>query len=135
VKFTNQSQLRVLPPEVAQRIAFRLKAAGPGAPAGAPAAGANGGGQRPGAAGARQGGGQGDFQQIVNRLPPAALTDFKKDDAVMIVATEGSGSGQVTAITVLGGIEPILAAAPAPSQAMTLSPWSLGGAPAGGDTQ
>jgi Domain of unknown function (DUF5666) len=138
VKITNQSQLRVLPPEVAQRIAFRLKAAGPGAQAGAPAgaaAGANGGGQRPGAAGARQGGGQGDFQQIVNRLTGAALMDFKKDDAVMIVATEGSGSGQVTAITVLGGIEPILAAAPAPSQAMTLSPWSLGGAPAGGDTQ
>jgi len=141
VKITNQSQLRVLPPEVAQRIAFRLKGAGAAAPANAgntsaPSAGANPGGQGPGGGGSgRPGGAQGDFQQIVNRMPASALTDFKKDDAVMIVATEGTASGQVTAITVLGGVEPILAAAPAGSQGMTLSPWSLGGAPAGGDAQ
>ncbi len=63
-------------------------------------------------------------------MPAATLADFKKDEAVMIVATEGTTSGQATAITVLGGVEPILAAAPAGAQAMTLSPWSLGGAPA-----
>jgi hypothetical protein len=141
VKITSQSQLRRLPPEVAQRIAFRLKGAGttgnhPGSgPAGAPgqAGSASGGAsQRPeGAPGAgRTGGGQGDFQQIVNRMPPATLADFKKDEAVMIVATEGTTSGQATAITLLGGVEPILAAAPAGSQAVTLSPWSLGGTPA-----
>ena len=149
VKITDQSQLRKLPPEVAQRIAFRLKGAGGGAsPGGAAAASgpsgggaaptspesgnANGAGQRPVgvAANGRSGGGQADFQQIVNRMPPAAIADLKKDDAVMIVATEGTPPGQVTAITVLGGVEPILAAAPAGSQTMTLSPWSLGGAPA-----
>jgi hypothetical protein len=63
-------------------------------------------------------------------MPAATLADFKKDEAVMIVATEGTTSGQATAITLLGGVEPILAAAPAGSQAVTLSPWSLGGAPA-----
>jgi hypothetical protein len=69
-------------------------------------------------------------------MPAATLADFKKDEAVMIVSTEGTTSGQATAITVLGGVEPILAAAPTASQAMTLSPWSLGGAPAAaGDTQ
>ena len=143
VKITSQSQLRRLPPEVAQRIAFRLKGAGSAGPqtasAGAPArtAGENGGSQRPeGSGGGRFGGGQADFQQIVNRMPASALADFKKNDAVMIVATEGTTSGEVTAITVLGGVEPILAAAPPSrgSQAMTLSPWSLGGgAEAGAD--
>jgi hypothetical protein len=138
VKVTSQSQLRRLPPEVAQRIAFRLKGAGAtgdrtdssAAGASGQAASASGGSQRsegsPGTGG-RAGGGQADFQQVVNRMPAATLADFKKDEAVMIVATEGTTSGQATAITVLGGVEPILAAAPAGSQAMTLSPWSLGG--------
>lgn len=138
VKITIQSQLRRLPPEIAQRIAFRLKGAGAaGSQAAASAspsqtAPTNGGSQRPegGPGAARAGGGQADFQQVVNRMPPATLADFKKDDAVMIVATEGTTTGRATAITVLGGVEPILAAAPAGSQAVTLSPWSLGGAPA-----
>jgi len=145
VKITSQSQLRRLPPEIAQRIAFRLKGAGAtGDHAGAGASGAsgqaamaNGGSQHPeaGPGGNRPGGGQADFQQIVNRMPAATLADFKKDEAVMIVATEGTTTGQATAITVLGGVEPILAATPTGGQAMTLSPWSLGGAPAvAGDT-
>ena len=140
VKITSQSQLRRLPPEIAQRIAFRLKGAGAtGDHAGNGAAGASGkapmasgGSQHPegGPGGNRPGAGQADFQQIVNRMPAATLADFKKDEAVMIVATEGTTTGQATAITVLGGVEPILAATPTGGQAMTLSPWSLGGAPA-----
>jgi hypothetical protein len=140
VKITSQSQLRRLPPEIAQRIAFRLKGAGAtGDHAGNGAAGASGqaaiasgGSQHPegGPGGNRPGGGQADFQQIVNRIPAATLADFKKDEAVMIVATEGTTTGQAAAITVLGGVEPILAATPTGGQAMTLSPWSLGGAPA-----
>jgi hypothetical protein len=143
VKITGQSQLRVLPPEMAQRVAFRFKGTGNAAspsqgPAGSPPASvANGGESRGGAGGGRAAGGQADLQQIVSRIPPAALTDFKKDDAVMIVATEGADTSDVTAITMLGGVEPILTAAPSPSQAMTLSPWSLGGTPgmAGDDAQ
>jgi hypothetical protein len=143
VKVTDQSQLRKIPAQMAQMIAFRLKGAGAGAqggsqgssgasPQGGGAAAAGGGppngGQRSGGAGA----GRGDFQQIVNRLPAATLSDFQKGDAVMVVSTQGTDSGGVTAITLLGGVEAILAAAPAgnASQAMTLSPWSLG-APAG----
>jgi hypothetical protein len=137
VKITSQSQLRRLPPEVAQRIAFRLKGGGAGgsqaAASGPPSqTAATNGGSHPegGPSASRSGGGQADFQQVVNRMPAATLADFKKDEAVMIVATEGTTFGQATAITVLGGVEPILAAAPAGSQAVTLSPWSLGGAPA-----
>ena len=155
VKVSDQTQLRKLTPEVAQRIAFRLKAAAGGAqandstapgaaappggaPSGSSSAGQNaqqGGSQRgsgAGAAGAggsngRPGGGAADLQQILNRMPAAALSDFRKGDAVMAVSTEGTNSGGVTAITLVGGVETILeAAASSGSQMMTLSPWSLG---------
>ncbi len=154
VKITQQTQLRKIPAQMAQMIAFRLKGAGAGAsgaggapgPGGAAQAGGppNGGqhsgspGAGTGAAGngaAGAGGGRGDFQQIVNRLPASSLADFQKGDAVMVVSTQGTDAGGVTAITMLGGVEPILAAAPAgnASQAMMLSPWSLGGGAPGGD--
>ncbi len=152
VKVTDQTQLRKLQPQMAQMIAMRLKGAaanGNGAPGGetgtgnpnAPAqqpagtsgaAGANGGGQRGPGAGGR--GGAGDFQQILNRLPNSALTDFQRGDAVMVVATSGADDSTVTAITMLGGVEAILSAPAgfsAASQAALLSPWSLGGSPAG----
>jgi hypothetical protein len=67
-----------------------------------------------------------DLQQILSRMPDTPLADFQKGDAVMVVSTDGGSSGGLTAITLLGGVEPILAAAPSASQAMTLSPWSLG---------
>jgi hypothetical protein len=138
VKVTSDSQLRKLPPMMAQRIAMRLKgdtAGGPpsgtrgGAPAteqpaGAPASGSGPGGPRPG--------GAPDLQQILNRMPQATLADLQKGDAVMIVATEGTASGAVTAITLLGGVEAILASSGSASQAMFMSPWNLGGgAPSG----
>jgi hypothetical protein len=164
VKITDESQLKKLPPEIAQRIAMRLRGAGagggasatggapngnaagngagnsPGAGGATPGPGANGaagGGSGAGAGGGMQrggGGGRPDFQQLVNRLPASAMTDFQKGDAVLVVSTEGTAAGGVTAITLVGGVEPVLAAAPGGGgAAMTLSPWSLG-APAGGDT-
>ncbi|MFZ0732845.1 MAG: DUF5666 domain-containing protein [Candidatus Sulfotelmatobacter sp.] len=145
IKITSDSQLHQLPAEFAQRIAMRLK----GSMAGAAAAGAAGnhaeaaagsGNARPGgmAAGGANGGqmsgmhqgGAPDFQQMLNRMPPVTLSDLHKGDAVLIVATEGSTSSS-TAITLLSGVEPILRAAPSGSQAMMLTPWSLGGAPGG----
>jgi len=126
---------------MAQRIAARLKGAAAGATAGAPggAAGAQaqgqaGGGARPSEGGnAAPGGRQGaDFQQVLSKLPPVTMADLQKGDAVMIVSTEGSATGQVTAITLLAGVEPILTASPRGAQGMTLSPWSLGGEGAGG---
>jgi len=141
VKISAESQVRKLTPEMAQRIAARLKGAAAGATAGAPggAAGAQaqgqaGGGARPSEGGnAAPGGRQGaDFQQVLSKLPPVTMADLQKGDAVMIVSTEGSATGQVTAITLLAGVEPILTASPRGAQGMTLSPWSLGGEGAGG---
>src|SRR6202162_2894090 len=144
VKISDQAQLRKLPPEVAQRIAFRLKAAaggatqsgeapaapGSGPPNGNPASTSPNAPQGGPAGAARSGGGQGDLQQILNRMPASTLADFQKGDVVMVVSTEGTDSGGVSAITVVGGVDPILAASPSASQAMTLSPWSLGGSSA-----
>ena len=141
VKFTADSQLRKLPPMMAQMIAIRLKGgAGGGPPAGAgegggppPAARPAGGTPPPGGGpgGARPGGAR-DLQQILSWMPPATLADLQKGDAVMIVATQGTASGGVTAITLLGGVEPILASSGSASQAMFMTPWNLGGgAPSG----
>jgi hypothetical protein len=145
VQVSADSQLRKLPQPMAQRIAMRLKGQTPegqppagAAPANAAAAGPSGGAPQgqPGGAGGYGGGGAarggGDLQQMLSRLPAMKVDDFQKGDAVILVSTEGTDSA-VTAITLVGGVEPILTAAPAGRQAMVLSPWSLGGSPS--DTQ
>jgi hypothetical protein len=155
VKITPDSQLRKLPLQMAQFMAMRLKGGGPGAGngaagAGQPAAGQSGSasssssaaangdssGGGPGGRGGRGpgGGGGGDLQQMLSRVPPASLADLQKGDAVMIVSTEGTGSGGVTAITLVAGVEPILQASPNGGQSMILPPWSLD-APAGDAAQ
>jgi len=166
VKLSPESQMRKLPPQLAQRIAFVLKAPageqGPssstapaGSAGGSNAPGSNGSpsGQRSnggpggqgsdggsgGGAGLRPGLGQGrsgppDFQQMINRLPALTLADLQKDEAVMIVSTAGTGNSEVTAITLLSGVEPILTASPnGASAAALLSGWNLS-APGGGDS-
>ena len=118
VKMSSDSQLRKLPPMIAQRIAQRLKSPADSSNAGQPTSSAPPAAQRGGAAP--------DLQQILQRVPPATLAELQKGDAVMIVATEGKEPGQVTAISVLSGVEPILAS-PNQSEASTLlSPWNLG---------
>jgi hypothetical protein len=155
VKITPDSQLRKLPLQMAQFMAMRLKGGGPGAGngaagAGQPAAGQSGSASSsrsaaangdsseggPGGRGGRGpgGGGGGDLQQMLSRVPPASLADLQKGDAVMIVSTEGTGSGGVTAITLVAGVEPILQASPNGGQSMILPPWSLD-APAGDAAQ
>jgi len=162
VSVTSNSDVRKLPPEIAARFAARQRGdaagSGPagasgatGAPrpqsAGAPGAGAPGAGGPPrGVAGAGgPGGGMGgpgrsaggDLSQMLSRLPSQPLSDLKVGDAVMIVASESApGSDKVTAVTMLSGVEPILAATPSGTPAMTLSPWNVGGgAPEGGGGQ
>lgn len=136
VRLSPESQMRKLPVQLAQRIAFLLKGP-PGAQSasGAPTAGAPGGqGVNGPGTNAGPGGGQGragspDFQQMINRLPAVTVADLQKDDAVMIVSTMGTGGSEVTAITLLSGVEPILTASPS-SAAALLSGWNLS-APAG----
>ncbi|HYX52756.1 MAG TPA: hypothetical protein VE783_04850, partial [Candidatus Limnocylindrales bacterium] len=140
VKLTSESQLRKLPPQLAQRIAFFLKSPeaaqqmAASAQGGAPgASGAGNPGQGSGRAGGpggggfgagRPGGGPPDFQQMINRLPAVTLADLQKEEAVMIVSTSGRGS-EVSAITLLSGVEPILTAPNTAGAAALLNGWNL----------
>jgi hypothetical protein len=133
LKITADSQLRKLPPPMAQRIAMRLKgaAADTASNVSAPAAAAPRGedSQSGGPGGGRAGGG--DLQQIIGRMPQATLADLQKGDAVMIVATLGAPESKSTVITLLGGVEPILETSPKNGASTLLSPWSLSSAPGG----
>ncbi len=159
VKVSPDSQMKKLPPEMAQRIAMRLKAAGAGGGGGSQSvAGGQGApnadsghsqttppsattsaatpetrasrGPAGGPGGGQGGNGPPDFQRMLSRLPNSKLADLQKGDAVMIVSTEAGDSDAVTAITVLAGVDAILTAAPNRSASSLLSPWSLG-APGG----
>lgn len=141
VKVSPDSQMKKLPAEMAQRIAMRLKSTAGGGSGDQPGGGGRGTGDaqgsEPGAGGARKAGesqtghatgenGPPDFQRMLGRLPNSTLADMQKGDAVMIVSTEGSVTGAVTAITLLAGVDAILTAAPNRSASSLLSPWSLG---------
>jgi hypothetical protein len=149
VKVSPDSQMKKLPAEMAQRIAMRLKGTADGSgdqpdangqsmtdqstkdQGGAPGAGRARTSKSTESQASVPGGGQGgngppDLQRMLSRLPNSTLADLQKGDAVMIVSTEGSDSGAVTAITLLAGVDAILTASPSQSASTLLSPWSLG---------
>jgi co-chaperonin GroES (HSP10) len=129
VKITDNSNLKALPPEAATRFAARAKGGASGgsgdSQAAAQGAGqAAGGGERVGGAGRSAGT---DLSQVVSRLPNQTVADLKVGEAVMIVASQPDPAvSTVTCVTLLSGVEPILAATPSGGPALTLSPWSLG---------
>jgi hypothetical protein len=149
VRVNADSLMRKLPEMLAQRIAMRASggpggagaAAGAGGgaanwqgtgagqrPAGAPPAGAPGAAPTgpPGAPGSMGNGRGGDMQQMLEHMPAIKLEDLKPGDAIIVSSTEGADPGQVTAITLVAGVEPILTAAPAGSQrARMLGSWNL----------
>jgi hypothetical protein len=101
------AQMKRLPERMATMLAARLKGTAGG--------GASG-----------QGGAGGDPQQMLNRLPAIQIGDLQKGDAVMLVSTEGET--EVTAISLLAGVEPLLEA-PEASRNL-LANWSMNtGAP------
>ena len=134
------SSLRKLPEGLAKMVAMRAAGGASGAggaggngqgaqgAAGAPQAGAPAGGGQggPGGPGGMRGGRGGDMQQMLERLPAIKLEDLKPGDAIIVSSTEGADPNQVTAITLVAGVEPILSAAPGGSQrANVLGSWNL----------
>jgi hypothetical protein len=128
------SDVRRIPPMLAERVAARMRGGAPGAAghggehgAGAPqAVPAEDGAEREGRAGM-------DLSQMLSRLPTDTLSGLKVGDAVLIVATSPMSATETPmAVTLLAGVDPILRASPN-AQSMTLSPWSLGGGGEGGD--
>jgi hypothetical protein len=141
------AQMRKLPENMAKVLASVTKPADAGTNAASNAGGAGAGAQAPGGqpnngSGAGQGsarpayrgqgagaggdasGGRrgGDLQQMLSRAPAIHLSDLQKGDAVMLVSTQGTQ--EVTAITLLAGVEPLLQA-PASTQNMLLSNWNM----------
>jgi hypothetical protein len=104
VHITAEAQMRLLPDRVAQILAVRLKETAGNGP----------GGQRTGQ-------GAADPQQMISRAPAIPFADLKKGEAVILVTTEGTTD--VTAITLLAGVEPLLES-PAAGQDL-LSNWSM----------
>ena len=121
VKINGDSQMKKLPEEMAQWLALRWK----GAPQQEETSPATAGT----AAGAPRGE---DLNQMLGRLPAATLGDLQKGEAVMIVSTVGSARQLPEAVSLLGGIEPILTVAPSGRGTESLlTPWSLASAPGG----
>ena len=131
VSITADSQMKGLPEQLAQGLAMRLKGGPAHGAASEAASGASNdaapqSGDRPRGA---------DLNRMLSRLPSVTLGDLHKGEAVMIVSTTGSSAQLPAAVTLLGGVEPILAAAPTGRGTESLlTPWSLAGVP-GGDQQ
>lgn len=124
IKFTSESQTKKLPEMMASRLAMMLKSEGAGMAARGSAPAPGGAGAPPaGGMGAAHGapGGGFDPQMMLSRAPAVQLADLKKGDAVMLVATEGAND--LTAISLLAGVEPLLEA---PAASNLLSNWSMG---------
>jgi len=140
VRTNPDSRMRRLPPFLAQMIAG-MGSGGPppgGAPGQAPTTGGAAGWRRSGpssggpsggtqaaGSGERPGNGAPDFQRMLERAPALTLGELQPGEALMIVATQGATPSEVTAITILAGVEPILTAKSKDANQMVLGPWSM----------
>jgi hypothetical protein len=123
----NDSNLRRLPPMMAQFMAQR---AGGGANVGSrPTAGEGGGGGAPpaggtpGAEGRRAGAGGGgqrrmmgggfDPQSMLERMPQTTLAELKPGDMIVVSSTAGADPTRLTAIALVAGIDVLMNAMPA----------------------
>ena len=131
-------KMHELPEFVAQMIARLNTGAPSGAAGGPPAGGAQVGPGGPGGGGGgmRRGGGVSNLSQALERMPAITLNDIKRGEPIVIFSTEGTSPSEVTALYILTGVEPILAAQPKGGGEMNLGTWnlSLGGGAAGGDS-
>jgi hypothetical protein len=128
----NDSNLRRLPPMMAQLLAQRAAggagvrqggrpggggAPGEGARPAPPAAAAAGG--EPGVEGGRGGGGRRmgggglDPQEMLERMPRTTLGELKAGDMIVVSSTSGADPSRLTAIALVAGVDAIINAMPA----------------------
>ncbi len=123
VKISADTTLKKLQPKLAQVIANRLHGVAPGegaGPGGGPGGGPAGGGRGPGGRG-----GNGDLQSMIDRTPAIKIADLMTGDAIIISSVNGVNPEQVTAITLLAGVEAILTKPG--TREMSLGDWNVGG--------
>jgi hypothetical protein len=122
------TQLRKLPPEMAERLAHSKDEShtheGGAAPR-SPVAG--------GHMGTPGGGRHGDAADMLAQAPSIPLADLRKGDAVLVVAS-GSGAAKPTAITIVSGVEPLLEAPAEASEGVFSASWNLGGGDAAAES-
>ena len=125
VKITPRTEIHEVPPSMAAQYAERSRAAGTTVPrTAATATGA--GAARPAA--------ERDLGQAVAQLPNVPISDLKVGASILLIATGDLSTP--TAMTVLSGVEPILAAMENGGAETSLAPWSMsGGDNAGGASQ
>jgi len=137
VKISVDSTLKKLQPQLAQVIANRLHGvtSGDGVPGGAPAggpasnpAGTAGPSEGKGPGGLGGGRGGGDLQSMIDRIPAIQVSDLMTGEAIIVSSVNGANPDQVTAITLLAGVEAILTKPG--TREMSLGDWNMGG---GGD--
>ena len=137
INFTPDSQVRKLPPQMAEMIAARFRggaaaAHGPRESGSAASVSAAPGNAAPDKAQSASGqGSEGaahgeELGQVLQRAPSIPISTLHKDDVVMIVATQGTPD-TATAVTLLAGVEPMLRASAAASQGVFSASWSLSG--------
>ena len=120
VKITANSDLRRLTPAAAATFSAKTHAgAGLADKPSMPAAGSS---QAAGGTGRSAGS---DLSQMMPHLPVLTLADVHPGDAVLVVASLVRGS-ELTAVTLLSGVEQMLSATPAGAAPITLSPWNIG---------
>ncbi|HEY3840687.1 MAG TPA: hypothetical protein VGL72_29145 [Bryobacteraceae bacterium] len=148
VKVNSDTSIKRLPERMSMMLA-RLQNGGAGGaggegggrPAGAGGQGGQGGaggGRRPDAEGAGGAGGPGgpggpgggmrggNLPQMIERLPQITLADLKPGDALVISAVAGKDASEVTAITAIAGVEPILTAPSKGGGSAISGNWNFG---------
>jgi hypothetical protein len=118
------TQLRKLPPEMAERLAHSQDRTHEGGtmPHSPGTEGHMGGHMGTPGGSARHG----DAADMLAQAPSIPLGDLKKGDAVMVVAS-GAGAAKPTAITIVSGVEPLLQAPAEASEGVFSASWNLGG--------
>ena len=86
-------------------------------------AGGAGGGTRPGAMGGRRP--NMSFQEVLQRAPQFSIDELKPGEPLIVSSTTGDGDTPIKAITVVAGVEPLLAAGPGALGPLG-GPWSMG---------
>jgi hypothetical protein len=67
---------------------------------------------------------------MIDRTPAITAADLKTGDAVIVSSTVGASADQVTAITLVAGVEAILTKPG--TREMSLGDWNVGGGDVGG---
>lgn len=136
-----ETNLKRLPEQAASFMAMAINGgfaamramgggAGQGPPAGGPPAGDPPAGGPPAGGGMRRGAGD-MMSMVIDRAPALELSELKKDDPLILSVSKTKDANKVVAITVLAGVEPILATPSSGSRAMQLGAWNLDGGASG----